>query len=241
MNYIGFELRSFQIRFFWPIYLSIFFGFGIYFLLRLMVKNWNVMYSIFLFIVFTVLILGAVKIPGIPHYANTPNSEGLMDKYHWESLKWMSEKTEKNSKILFFYGDIYSQDALLRNTKRLHYQIDPDEFIKVIQNKKIERNYVSEIPGDTGGSTMVRTGLFSFEDPSQKMPSEHFFGQHDICQFDYLIFDKVSRAPVLAQYNLFIENELLKKDYIKNSFENQAVVILKNNKIGADCIEERNL
>src|SRR3989338_3557144 len=32
LNYAGFHFRSFQIRFFWPIYLSVFLGFGIYIL-----------------------------------------------------------------------------------------------------------------------------------------------------------------------------------------------------------------
>jgi len=35
-------------------------------------------------------------------------------------------------------------------------------------------------------------------------------------------------------------SELLKNDYIKSAFENKEVLILKNNNIGADCIEERN-
>jgi len=241
MNYAGFELRSFQIRFFWPVYLSVFFGFGIYFILRLVIKNWKMVYSLALFAVFSILILGIIKIPGIAHYNNYPNSAGLMDQYHWESLKWISSNTEKNSKILFFYGDIYSQDALLRNTKRFHYQVDTDEFVKALQEKKILRDYISEIPGDTGGSTMQRTGLFSFHDTSQDKPKEHFFGPHDICQFDFLVFDKVSGSPALAQYDLLIANDLLKKDFIKIAFDNQVVVVLKNNKIGADCIEERSL
>ena len=41
LNYIGFGLRSFQIRFFWPIYLSVFMGFGIYVLIKLIAKKWN--------------------------------------------------------------------------------------------------------------------------------------------------------------------------------------------------------
>ena len=240
MNYIGFELRSFQIRFFWPVYLSIFFGFGIYSLARLIIKNWNVIYAIILLVIFATLTFGAIKVPWVPHYHNYPDSAGLMDAGHWESLEWMSKNTEKESKILFFYGDIYSQDALLRNTKRFHYQIDPDEFVKVLQERKVIRNYVSEIPGDTGGSTMIRTGLFSFEDTSQKKPLDYFYGPHDICQFSYLVFDKTSRAEVLVQYNLLIASELLKNDYIKSAFENKEVLILKNNNIGADCIEERN-
>ena len=34
------------------------------------------------------------------------------------------------------------------------------------------------------------------------------------------------------------ETEIAKKDYISNVFENQVSVILKNNNVGADCIEQ---
>jgi hypothetical protein len=54
------------------------------------------------------------------------------------------------------------------------------------------------------------------------------------------VFDKTSRQPVLAQYNLIIANDLIKKDFINPVFENQLVVILKNSNLGADCIEERS-
>ena len=55
-----------------------------------------------------------------------------------------------------------------------------------------------------------------------------------------MIFDKVSRQEALAQYNIIIAQELLKNDFIDVAFDNQFVVILKNNDVGVDCIEERN-
>ncbi len=239
LNYIGFGLRSFQTRFFWPIYLSVFFGFGVYMLLKFIVRKWNIAYSLAIFVVLTGLLTGLIKIPLIPQYSKL-TSQGLMDIYHWSALQWLSKDTDLNSKIYFFYGDIYSQDALLRNSKRVHYQVDPDDFVKALQDKKIKRYYISELPGDSGGSISIRTGLFGFDDVAKGKPPEYFFGIQDICKFDYLIFDKVSRQQVFAQYNLFIASELIKKQYISNVFENEVVVILKNSNVGADCIEERN-
>ena len=238
LNYIGFGLRSFQVRFFWPIYFAVFFGAGIYILLKPAVKKWNMAYTISLLVILTILLTGLIKIPLVPHY-NKAASQGIMDPYHWPALSWISKNAESNSKIYFFYGDIYSQDALLRNSKRIHYLVDPDDFVKAIQDKKIKRMYVSELPGDNGGGIWARTGLFSSESLMESKPSEYFFGPQDICRFDYIVFDKASRQQVLAQYNLLIASELLKKGMTK-AFENEVVVILKNNNIGGDCIEERS-
>ena len=96
------------------------------------------------------------------------------------------------------------------------------------------------MPGDSGGRLAIRTSVFNFENADKGHPQEYFFGPQDICKFNYIIFDKVSRQQVLAQYNLLIASEMLKNSYMSKVFENEAVVILKNNNIGADCIEERN-
>ena len=249
LNYIGFQLRSFQIRFFWPIYLSVFMGFGLYVLLKFIVKKCNFAYTSAIFILLLILLAGAVKlpmlkqtdmqvIPSIP-YLNMATSQGIMDQYHWKALKWLSENTEQESKIYFFYGDIYGQDALLRNSKRFHYQVDPDDFVKSIQDRKIKKSYISELPGDTGGGITIRKDLFNFESATESLPTEYFLGPKGICTFNYLVFDKVSRQQVLAQYNVLIASEMVKKN-ASVVFENDVVIILKNNMLGADCIEERS-
>jgi hypothetical protein len=129
---------------------------------------------------------------------------------------------------------------MLRNSKRSHHQVDPDDFVKAIQDRKIKRVYVSELPGDTGGGITIMNSLFDFELATESLPSEYFFGPQDICKFDYIVFDKVSQQQVLAQYNLLIAQELVNKDYINPVFDNEVVVILKNNQAGDDCIEERS-
>ena len=238
LNYIGFGLRSFQIRFLWPLYLAVFFGFAVYMLSKFIIKKWNLIYSAALAIILTVLLIGMFKVPLIPQYT-TKSSQGLMDQYHWNALEWLT-KTEPDSKVYFFYGDIYSQDALLRNSKRVHYQVDPEDFVKALQERKVKRSYISEFPGDSGGGIMIRKGIFKFEDANKGLPEEYFYGPQDMCKFDYLVFDKVSFQQVLAQYNLLIASELLKNRSISKAFENEMVVILKNSKPGDDCIEERS-
>jgi hypothetical protein len=248
MNYAGFQVRSFQMRFFWPIYLSVLVGLGIYVVLKLVIKKWTIIHTSILFIILLVMISGVVNfpiikqtniqvIPSIPQL-NQGTSPGLMNPFHWQGLTWFNDNTPKNATVYFFYGDIYGQDAVLRNTKRLHQQVDPREFVAALQERKIKKEYVSEVPGDSAGSFYRRHSFFDFTTPD-KVPGL-YFGPRNICNFDYLVFDKVSRQQVLAQYNLIIASELLQKDYIGIVFENEVLVVLKNNNVGVDCIEERN-
>ena len=250
LNYAGFEVRSFQIRFFWPIYLSVFFGLGIYITFKSVIKKWNFSYSAAIFVILVILFSGIVKlpilkqtnvqiIPAIPYF-NRDSSPGIMDPLHWDALKWISQNTEKGAKVYFFYGDIYSQDALLRNSKRFHSQVDPEDFIKSLQERKIKRKYTTETPGDSGGGMAIRKSFFEFQEAAKDVPVSEFFGPKDICGFDYFVFDKDSRQPVLTQYNLLIAKEMVKKEFIKPVFDNEGIVILRNKKPGEDCIEERS-
>ena len=129
---------------------------------------------------------------------------------------------------------------MLRNSKRVHWLVDPNDFIDNLNSRKIAREYVTELPGDGGGGEVYRKTLFSFGNYAKETEHEYFYGDKDMCQFDYYIFDKVSRQEALAQYNLLIANELLQNDFVEPVFDNQVVVILKNNKVGEDCIEERS-
>jgi len=238
-NYVGFNFRAFQIRFFWPIYLSVFFGFGIYKLLKMVIKKWNILYSVILSVILIILLIGVVKIPYLHQYQKI-STPGIMNPLHWEMLNWLSTNTEKDAHIYFFYGDIYGQDALLRNSKRTHSQVDPSDFVAALNSREIRREYVTEKPGDGGGLVSYRKTFFKFGDYLSEEDQSDYFGKKDICEFDYYILDKGSRQQALAQYNIIIANELLKNDFIQNVFENQITLILKNNKIGEDCIEERS-
>jgi len=238
-NYIGFDLRAFQTRFFWPIYLSVFFGFAIYKLSKLVIRKWNALYSIILSIIFIILLVGIVKVPYVHHYEKV-STPGIMNLYHWETLNWFPKNSAEDAKLYFFYGDIYSQDALLRNSKRIHYQVDPEGFVDALNSKQIRREYTTEMPGDGGGSPAYRISFFKFGNYANEKDQEYFFGKKDICNFDYYVFDKVSRQPVLKDYNLLIASELLKKDFITEVFENEVSIILKNSKPGDDCIEQRS-
>ena len=58
----------------------------------------------------------------------------------------------------------------------------------------------------------------------------------DICNFDYYVFDKVSREQVLANVNLLIRELFIKNSGMREVYSNQIVSVIKNPNPGSDCI-----
>ena len=235
-NYVGFGDRAFQIRYFWPIYISTLLGLSLYQIAKLIYKKWGITHSIVASSVIF-LILAFSNLSFLPTYKKI-SSQGIMDGLHWSALNWLGKNTEGNAVIYFFYGDVYNQDAVLRNSKRAHKLIVPQDYVDAIQKKEVRRFYDTESPGDGGGGAAIRNGIFSFVFRLDEIEKE-LAGKKDICQYNYYVFDKKASQPVLAQYNLVIANEMLKRDFIKPVYDNEMSLVLKNNKPGGDCIEQR--
>ena len=237
-NYIGFGIRAFQPRLFWPVYFMFFFGMGIYFLLRFIPEKMRALSGFGVAGVFLLIFSGSLTVPLVPAY-NEVKSPGLMDVWHWDAFQWISKNTPPDSNIYFFYGDIYNQDALLRNSKRTHGQVVPEELIALIQNQSIKREFWTEMPADHGAGmpywdSFLKIKLHMREDREDIVHQPI----QDICRFDYFVFDKASRQEAFAQYNILIANEMIGKG-ASVAFQNDLIVILRNNAKGGDCIEER--
>ena len=237
-NYIGFGIRAFQPRLLWPIYFSFFFGLGLYMLIRFIPSKLRNISALSLSALFILALSNALPIPNVPTYYKI-SSSGLMDPWHWEAFQWISKNTPEDAKVYFFYGDVYDQDAILRNSKRVHAQIVPEQYVELIKNRSIERVYDTEFPADHGAGmpymkSFLKIGLHAREHQDLLVWQSYA----DVCLFEYFVFDKVSRQKFLADYNLFIANEMVGKG-AEVVFQNDVAVILKNNKVGADCIEKR--
>jgi hypothetical protein len=234
-NYIGWSVRAFAMRFFWPIYLSVFFGFGLYVLVKLFRLKLNVYHAFVVSLIFLVLFIGVINIPFIPKYTKIQGS--IVDPYHWGAFKWIEENTAPDSKVYFFYGDLYDNDAVLRNTKRVTYLVITNDYIESLNNRTIKREYYTEVPADTGGGMIKRTGLFSYELRVGKdepyMPKDR-----DICNFDYYVFDRytgIQQLQSLISYNSYIRQLFLDAG-MEEVYSNEILSILKNNAPGEDCI-----
>lgn len=231
-NYVGFSLRAFNFRFYWPILLSIFFGTGIYKLTKLIIKNLTTLKSAIISMAIIALLLNY-------NYHPTGQIEGIMNPYTWQTINWIKDNTKEDAKIFFFYGDPYDQDASLGNTKRRSTRVEITDLGKSIQNKIIERNYPTKELIESGTQlpykkTMFSYGLVGFED-------KNVTGRkiRDLCNFDYYVFDKAGRAQILVQLNQIIASTFAKENFTVE-FDNPLSVILKNPNPGGNCLGAKN-
>ncbi len=233
INYVGFSFRAFQLRFFWPLYLAIFFGLVFYKLGyeigKYAGKRWNII---------TAVIVSVLLFSGLIFFYYKPLiSEGLMNKYHWQAFKWIESNTPKDTKIYFLYGDIYGQDALMRNVKREHYLVNYRDYIDSIRNQSLRRSYKMKIPGDSGAGIPYRKTLFSYGFHALEESQEFFYGYRDICAFDYYVFDKIGsqQSVPIIQFNNIIKNIYLRNG-MKEVFSNEITSVVKNERPGENCL-----
>lgn len=231
-NFVSsFAPRAFQTRYLWPIHLSVLMGALIYFLVKLAVKEWKMAYSVAIGMILTISITYG-------YYEKTSGS-GIMDQRHWDMMMWVRQNTAKDAKLLYFYGDPYSQEAILWNQKRVSYRVSMEDFVNAIKERKIKKEYVVNVAAADDAELLYKKSAFSFGYHYKEVNMSDYFGKKDICEFDYFVLDKIGRQQALAQYNLLIANELVKKG-AQPIFDN-GVLILKNINQGGNCIEERNI
>jgi hypothetical protein len=227
-NYLGNAKRAFQNRYFWPIYLSLFFALGIYHLAKIVIKKWKSSYSLIMGVGLLILFLIFFHQP--------ITSPGLANEYNWDAFEWIRAETPENAKLYFFYGDSYGQSSFLSSTFRSSYLVNTDDYVKALNEGKIKQHLLTkEIR--MKGKLPYKTGMLSYgsyiDDGVRNYTVEKI---EDVCEFDYYIADRGSRYPELANYNILMLNTLIKNEWIEEVYSNSLVVVLKNNNPGADCI-----
>ena len=234
INFISsFAPRAFQTRYLWPIHLSALVGILIYFIFKFVIKEWKIVYSIAISLILSISITAA-------YYQKTANS-GIVGEQHWNALTWISQNTQKDARLVYFYGDPYNQEAILWNQKRVSYRVNMEDFVNAIREGKVKREYNVEVAAADDAELLYRKGFLSFGYHYREINKTAYFGQNDICNFDYFVFDKVGSQQALIGYNAVIANDLVKSSIVQPVFDNGVVLILKNNNPGGKCIEERNI
>ncbi len=225
-NYIYFENRAFQTRFFWPIYLAIFGGLLIYIMItlqkdKIFSKEGIVPYLV----VFALIVCLAYFVNG-----QKIENDGLMDKGHWQGITFFHNVPEE-SKVLFVYGDIYSQDQMLWNTRRLTNRVNIEYYVQTVQQAMQKQDSSLKIKFLMDPITTFlphQISLFSYE--------QYTFNRTEksICDYDYLVFDLQGQYPPLIQYELAIRQNLLTKGNLE-VLNNGVVSIIQNKKVGGEC------
>ncbi len=234
-TYLGFGLRSFQTRLYWPITLAPLAGFGIYSIIRLAAGILKKAPSTFMVSVAATLILSSFIVAA--HYEKPAAS--ALPTTHWEAMRWVAESTPKEAKVAVLYSQIYSQTSILYNDERVNYFVELPEAVGMINEIKSNNGTLSRIrqmsiATDSGSGVPYRKSLFSFGQHTAEMSTN---GKFDICGFDYYLVDLAfdSRNQPIQQLNVFLIQKLAKSN-MTVEHQNDWLVVLKNNNKGGECL-----
>ncbi|MDO8480276.1 MAG: hypothetical protein Q7S65_00505 [Nanoarchaeota archaeon] len=231
-NLFGFDQRAFQLRQFWPVYLGIAAAVGLGFFLSL-VRTPKLVSAGIAVLLALAFAFGAPFLPAVQKIS----SPGIMNPYHWALFQELKEFPD--GKMLFFYGDIYGQNAVLRNSQHAPYLVLQQDYVAAVQNATVKRAYSTRLLGDNHGVYYAyRNGFFDFGYRALEVPKDEYHKMMDVCSFDYIVLDTVSSQPVFAQYNKIIAQLLLKNSWIQPAFTNEVAVVLRNSNPGAECLPE---
>lgn len=232
--------RAYQNRFFWPVYLGILFGLGVYSVIKIIPVRITLLYY-----ALPIMLLAASAY----FYFEPIQSNGLIaNREMWDGMQWVSKNVGEQEKALVFYGDSYNQQGILTmfGLDRIYftdinylpnkpgylqgYNYSYDESISKIQTGTITRNFSIKLYSHY----MANYGKLGF---SEEIVNNGGFDRNaDICSFDYVIIDKISRFQELMDYNQKLRKRLLESGHIKEVFANSWYNILKNEKPGEECI-----
>ena len=233
-TYAGFGLRSFQERLFWPVTLAPLAGFGIYFLLKLLLsalKKENAILPV------AIAAAAVLIVAVILTYYKAP-STGLMNANHWEGMRWIAENTPKDAKVYVVYSDVYSQTSVLYNTERVNYFLDLQTFVDSIKSYASSGNFTRKMlvtfTSDSGAGLPYRIGFLKFGQHVKDTPTS---GVVDICGSDYYLIDKSMPEQVLSQANMYLFQKFINAN-MTVEHDNAYVTVLKNNNVGGDCLAE---
>lgn len=212
-------------------------AFFISLLLYLLINNFK---SIRYHIVTVVFLMAIIFVPfsyGVKYDVNY-----LIDDYHWQSLKWIDESTEKDDTFFFFYADPYFNyyNGAYLFSKRVGNNVEINDYGQKLNSNKIYRYY------NATRFSFQRQFLFPYWDG---FLSIDFYGDEpkigdrffiaDICSYDYIVFDivpsNIEYLKPLSIYNGYIREHLLTTNF-KEVFNNNVVSIIENERKNEECI-----
>ncbi len=236
-TYLGFGLRSFQTRLFWPISLAPLAGFGLYQAIKPAARLIGKKGSSFTAVAVITVLLGAFVVTA---YYKEP-SPVQMPKQHWEALRWIAENAPEDAKVWVMYSPTYSQTSILYNDEHVNYFVERQEEANMLNQAaanngtgQVGRTWQASIATDSGAGLPYRKGLLSFERHTSDTATN---GKFDICSADYYLVDFAfpEQEQGFAQLNIYI-TKLLLANNITAAYQNEYLAILKNNNKGGECL-----
>jgi len=157
---------------------------------------------------------------------------GMMNPYFWESYEWIQDNTPENAEVLVSYADQFNQAGFGLAMGRRVTRIEAQDFA---QNFAEDKSVYSLYHFDEHACA---TSYFD-EKRVKNRRNFTYIENKDICDYEYLYFliePRASMYPELIQYNIVLWGNMLEAG-AEEIYNNQVVSVIKNNKIGEDCLE----
>ncbi|MBI2142990.1 hypothetical protein HYU20_01460, partial [Candidatus Woesearchaeota archaeon] len=204
-TYVGFGLRSFQLRLAWPLLLAPLAAFGAYQLIKIallpFLKN---MLRDSTLPIFYAAVATIISVVVIASYYEPPSSGGI-GADRWNAMMWIADSTPANSTVYVLYSHAFSQTSTLYSTERMTYFLELPNFASIINqvvaNGTFNRMTPVTIPSDSGPNFPYRTGAFSF---GRHIATTKTSDVIDICSANYYLIDKALGDQTLTQANLYL-------------------------------------
>lgn len=179
-----------------------------------------------MFILFLILIITNYFPKEVPEYA-------VSNPFTWNSFKWIQDNTKDGVNVLTLYGDNFYQYTLFFSMKRRVHEVDRNEYIKKIQEKIL----TPILPAHPRflGKKLIREG--------NELRDTSYWDliNVSICDYDYIYSNKISRIGPIQEYTQLMIDTLIKEANFGIAYNNELVVILKNNNVNGTCFKERSL
>lgn len=246
--------KIYQVTFFWPVLLGLAFGLAIFSSLQLKwfskINSHKLTYfiiSLTVTILFIYQYYSLFREPILEKISETGMTTPISTQDQWDDLIWLSENTEPDSKILFFYFNDQSADGIFPffPSKRLSFYVHLNEIDSAIERNITKKDY--NILDNSVAFFYKRIPEFPLKVVS--LDKSEYLKNMSICDFDYIYAKRAIRVvhqddkkflnkPVEKRVLYVIEliNMLLKNKYIKIVHQDNEAYIIKNNNPRGECI-----
>lgn len=185
-------------------------------------------------LIFSILFL-FIFIPTVMHHSPGLVSDyAFSDPYTWEGFKWIRNNVADNENVFVLYGDRHNQDTLFYMLLKNSYRLNLENYIEQVS----KGNLTSNLPA-TG---YILAEYFIKIDGKYVYRTNNSIKMNEpLCYYDYIYSNKISRIPQIQKYTLALLDKLVKESNFVPVFQNELIIILKNNNVGRECFKDEVL
>lgn len=224
--------KTTQIRHLFPILLIPLVGITLFVLYSSLKKTIKIK-SALIFLVLFLLVL----IPTAAYHSPDQVSEyAFSDPYTWEGIRWVRSNVGDEDKVVILYGDRHGQESMFYMMLKNQFRTYRESYLD-----KVSKNILSSDIITTGiimAEFIVKNGTEGYVSRDRLIFNRK---NKSICDYDYVYSDKISIYPEVQEYTIRLMKKLIDENNFVVVFQNDLVIILKNNNVGGPCFKDEVL